>query len=182
MGHLVGVIGEARHGKDTLGAYLVQEEGFVARGFATALKGDAWTSFYHTLWQMWAADRTSTAGKEATSLQAYIDAKPPLVRTFLQDLGVYRRVRDGEDYWVQRLAAWREEVHPARLVITDVRFANEAAWVRQQGGELWRVVRPGVSIESTHVSETEQRGIPVDRTFLNDGTIADLWEKVRNRS
>ncbi len=63
------------------------------------------------------------------------------------------------------------------MVIDDVRFANEAAAIREMGGIPIRVNGPGV-VASCHVSETEQAGIAVDYELANVGTIADLVHRV----
>lgn len=180
MGRLVGVVGQAQHGKDTVAAYLVQAEGFVRRGLADALKEEAAAHFHTTLFQMWSHDNTSTAGWVARDLKEYVASKPPMVRAFLQEYGARQRALS-PDYWVRELEKWWEGQGYPDLVVSDVRFENEAAWVRQHGGELWRVVRPDVSVGGGHISETEQLGIEVDRTFLNAGSIEDLHRMIKER-
>jgi hypothetical protein len=56
------------------------------------------------------------------------------------------------------------------VVIADVRFPNEAEWIRAQGGEVWRIVREPATQAAAHASE---QGIPpelIDRTIDNTGT------------
>lgn len=66
------------------------------------------------------------------------------------------------------------------VVITDVRFKNEMQAIRQQGGQLWRVKRPGAGLDgsaSLHPSEAEQMSIPdswFDAVIDNSGTLDDL--------
>ena len=64
------------------------------------------------------------------------------------------------------------------VVVSDLRYASEAAWVREQGGILVRVVRPHIGeVVPSHVSETEQLGIAVDFT-LDAVTIRELGGEV----
>lgn len=67
------------------------------------------------------------------------------------------------------------------VIITDVRFVNEAQAIRNECGKLLHIVRPSADNDSRgiegHASETEQDSIPnewYDCTISNSGTIADL--------
>jgi hypothetical protein len=70
----------------------------------------------------------------------------------------------------------------ANIAITDVRFTNEAGLVLECGGEVWRVVRPGlVCLAGETATHSSEAGIPdsmVSRVILNDGTLDDLKRKV----
>jgi hypothetical protein len=75
-------------------------------------------------------------------------------RQLAQTLGTeWGRVCHGEDFWVKALAA-RIDRSPCDLaLIPDVRFPNEAAWLKSIGGVLIRVNRPGVIPVHPHESE-----------------------------
>lgn len=60
------------------------------------------------------------------------------------------------------------------VVISDVRFPNEADAIREWGGQVWRVVRPGMPLVEAHVSETAMDDYVVDHVIPNDGTLEDL--------
>ena len=97
-------------------------------------------------------------------------------RAFLQDLGMAVR-RFDEDTWVRLLS---EEISPRmqQLVFTDVRFQNEADFVRSIGGIIVRIVRPGI-IAQNHESELKQSEIAADIEIVNDGSVADLHKKIQ---
>jgi hypothetical protein len=59
-----------------------------------------------------------------------------------------------------------------------VRFANEAAWVRENDGVIWRIYRPGLEPVRAHVSESEMDAIRPDVTIHNVGTLDDLRTSV----
>ncbi len=62
------------------------------------------------------------------------------------------------------------------LVIHDLRFPNEAERVRQYGGEVWRVTRPGVGdAKAQHVSEQTIDG---DQIIENSHGMGWLLGKV----
>lgn len=83
-------------------------------------------------------------------------------RKLLQDIGMAGREYDPQ--------LWVSFMPPDRLlVIDDVRFLNEAAAIREEGGIVIRVRRFGVD-PMDHVSETEQEQITPDFTLINDGS------------
>jgi hypothetical protein len=62
------------------------------------------------------------------------------------------------------------------LIITDVRFPNEAEWVEDKGGVQLHVERKGVAAVSTHSSENGLPDSLVDFYIPNNGSIQDLQE------
>jgi len=70
----------------------------------------------------------------------------------------YRRTQN-PDYWTIQADNYiyrRQLDGLSRFVISDCRFENEAALVRQLGGSIWQVVRPGTEpTPGAHISETE---------------------------
>ena len=102
-----------------------------------------------------------------------LDALMP--RTLMQRWGDYRRASDPDWYLLPALRARLLAVEQQRpmLIVTDVRFPNEARWLRNVGGELWRIVRPGV-ILGRHDSDIALVNEPVDYQIRNDGSIEHL--------
>jgi len=129
-------------------------------------------------------------------------------REFLQRLGT-EAMRDGlhTNVWVNALFAdynsidkliriteegleeWEEGNYP-NWIITDMRFPNEMEVVKEKGGITIRVVRPhGYTNPHTgeykemplsyHPSETALDDAEFDYEIINDGTIEDLIEKVK---
>ena len=60
------------------------------------------------------------------------------------------------------------------VVITDVRFPNEADLILGLGGELVRVDRPGVRAGDQHASESQVLSLPATSILRNTGTLEDL--------
>ena len=94
------------------------------------------------------------------------------MRRLLQDVGVSARHHLGEDVWIN--AALSTPTESDGLVITDVRFINEANAIKARGGEIWRVMRPGVTAVNSHISETEMDGYGCDQLVDNSGDFKDL--------
>ncbi len=70
-------------------------------------------------------------------------------------------------------------------IITDVRFPNEAQAIKDRGGIVIRVNRPGygtsiTDLASAHPSETALDGFEFDYTINNDGDLEKLISLVRD--
>lgn len=108
---------------------------------------------------------------------------PRSPRQILQWWGDYRRAQD-PDYFVN--AVRRMITCSVDIVITDVRFPNEAAMVRQLGGQIWQIRRPGYEAAGTgHASDTAGSEFGPDRVVVNSGSLEDLratvlaaWEEI----
>lgn len=99
------------------------------------------------------------------------------VRRLLQKFGTEAgREIHGEDCWVDALFAdWDALRSP--LVVTDVRFNNEANAIRARGGKVVRITRPGVEpLPGNHASEAGVSASFIDYEISNVGTIAQLHE------
>lgn len=102
----------------------------------------------------------------------------------------YRRANDPL-YWMRKLSATVRRLaaddNQLPIVITDVRFENEARLVRTElGATLWRIVRPGHNSGSAqarqHASEIESSQIVADATINNchdirhlQGVVVQAW-------
>jgi len=89
----------------------------------------------------------------------------------------------GDDIWLRvantmldGVAAAPEYQDFIGVVITDVRFENEADWILGHGGHVIRVERPGVGPVNGHVSENPLPDYLVSYTLKNDKTLSDLWD------
>jgi ABC-type oligopeptide transport system ATPase subunit len=118
------------------------------------------------------------------------------VRTLLQRLGT-EAMRDNlhENVWVNALFAdyidkhemstWGHEPLFPNWIITDMRFPNEMDAVYKREGCTIRVVRDYAlrggpeDPKNIHPSETALDDSHFDYEIINDGTIEDLIEKVR---
>jgi len=171
---LIGLTGRANAGKSTVARYLCEQHGFDELAFATPIKQALaliLREFGTTL-----EDFEDQARKRTP-----IDDIARTPRELLQTLGTeWGRDRVCDGLWVRILARRlaRLDYAPA-IVVSDVRFANEAQWIRDIGGKVWGVVRPRASaVPAAHASEI---GIPpelVDKVLLNDTDVYALRARV----
>lgn len=94
-----------------------------------------------------------TNGDESIPVEITEVMKPMTVRDFLQKLGT-DALRNGlhPNVWVNALMA--DYTEESNWVITDTRFENEAIAIKNKGGIIIRVERPGVKPINDHPSET----------------------------
>lgn len=122
------------------------------------------------------------------------EMRPMTVREFLQKLGT-NALRNGlhHNVWVNALMAdykgahlgeWKgEKVYSENYpnwIITDVRFPNEAQAIKDKGGIIIRVDRPGVKPINNHLSEIGLDSWNFDYRIANVSDIFDLKESVKN--
>lgn len=172
---LIGFAGYAQTGKDTCADYLFNKYGFQHHKFATSLKEmvanvDPYVFHYPNAYLRYS---------QAVRNHGYEGAKKryPEVRNLLKNFGMEMRNQFGDDVWVDLLLD-NIETFENNIVISDVRFINEAVAVKAYGGVVVRVNRPGVGPDSDHPSETEMDKIEYDYVIENDGSIVELELKI----
>lgn len=168
---LIGLIGRLKSGKDTAGRRLTEKHGFSRYAFADILKELC----------SYAVDREDLGWDG----ENWIGSKTPLGRQILQGIGHGAREVLGPDVWVDAMAMAiainQKNATDDDIVITDVRYLNEAEWVKRRGGLLIRINRPDVDRsgpEHQHPTEANVDNLPADIELTNDATIGALWEKM----
>lgn len=75
----------------------------------------------------------------------------------------FRRGYFGEDYWTRQFEEYvkvlledlqYDKGYTYVVMVTDVRFPDEAAVIRNMGGKLVRIARPATEVPDAHASET----------------------------
>jgi hypothetical protein len=66
------------------------------------------------------------------------------------------------------------------LLIKDIRYENEANFIREHGGEIWHIERPGNPVISQHSSEWGVERAPQDYLIRNDAGLEELASKVHD--
>lgn len=169
---IIGLSGYAQSGKDTVASILTANYGYKRVAFADPIRKLLYELNPHL--------------SKHHSLQEFVDEygwdiakKTSEVRSLLQNLGVAARKVISEDVWVD--AAFNQMSKPGNYVITDVRFENEANKVKEFGGEVWRIKRPGIEAVNGHISEHALDGYKADKILSNGGSLEELAFLVRSR-
>ncbi|UDL14631.1 deoxynucleoside monophosphate kinase [Arthrobacter phage KeAlii] len=185
---LVGLIGKKRTGKDTFAAVLVEHHGYERVALADPLREAALAldPIMGTFplnsegivrvreWRL--SDVIAELGWEKA--KDYV----PEVRRTLQRLGT-ESIRSLDDrFWIrtafERINALREAGVP--VVVTDVRYPNEADAIRDAGGYLTRITRDLPSDGDSHASENALDDYRENLRVPNNGSKADLEHVARS--
>jgi hypothetical protein len=176
---IIGLCGLKNSGKDTVAAYLVKQHNFERKAFADPLKQSVAALFGIDFSEV---DRLKNDPNVYIALttvaieDSYWERRQTF-REFLQRYGTESH-RDvfGRDFWLDHTLPV-QGFYPGRaIIVTDVRFANEAERIRMLDGTIWMIDRPNVMPVDTHISEM----MDFDYDFLlnNDGSLEDLYENV----
>ena len=166
---IIGLSGYAGAGKDTAAQLLVDDFGFERFAFGDYVR-DALA-----LIDPYLSDgmRLSTF----VDIFDWDDAKrvPPHgdeIRRLMQVTGDAVRRTAGRDLFIDALM--RDAEHYADVVVSDVRFPEEALAITNRGGAIWRITRTAGRATNSHLSETAMDNFPCDVYLLNNSDILDL--------
>ena len=164
---LIGFAGKARSGKDTAGKYLVDKYQFAHYYFAKPLKEATKIMFGLTDEQIKNKEKPAEPWGRSP-------------RELYQLLGTDIARNIDVNVWVKGANIFSRNHPDQNIVITDVRFSNEAFWIREQGGIVVYLQSDtrGIDEHSGHSSENGLQGSDVDIIIQNDGTINALHEKL----
>jgi len=200
--NLIGISGKIGAGKDTVGI-IIRQLGFTNNGgtwenmkfagklkiIASLLTGIPIEKFEDQefkktiLGSEWGRP---TKQNPLNAIEAFKDitfVEMMSVRDLLQKLGT-EAMRNGlhENVWVNALFA--DYTEDKQWVITDVRFPNEFKAIKEKGGIVIRVNRPGhgnsmKELAEAHPSETALDGHEFDYVIENNSNLEQLISKVR---
>lgn len=187
---LIGVSGKKRSGKDTAGKYLTDVHNFARKAFADSLK--ALVSKMYNIDIKWFHDDyrkefglrhlpVTEESKELVPIDDFYKSEDGTLyhtpRTLCMIEGVFKRKVDPL-YWCKQVVDGGD-FSVDNIVITDVRFKNEAEYIKSKGGILLRINRTqGPSLLSTHQSETDLDDYQFDYVIQNDGNKSALYDKL----
>ncbi len=162
---IIAFAGLAGTGKDTAAAHLVQRYGFAQASFADPIRS-------MVLCMLEEADLDHAWLTERALKEAEIPELGTSARALMQTIGTECGRMLNPDIWVnhlqRRLGLPEQPVHD-RVVMSDVRMFNEAAWVRRQGGTVLRLHRAQADAVRGHASEASIERLVVDHDITNDG-------------
>lgn len=166
---LIGLHGLPRSGKDSVASILTINRNYRRLSFADPLKEAASVLLNRPL------DHCHGRGFDR---EAAMPEWGFSMRWFLQRLGTEcMRQQISDDFWIRRMRSTVDLLDDQgfhKLVVTDVRFPNEANFVRLMGGRMVEVTRPGTE-SNGHISDQH---IACDFTISNDSSMDALASKV----
>jgi hypothetical protein len=199
LNRLIGICGAAGSGKDTLAEGLASIDVYFVYHFADPIKAalNAMFGWGPAYWQNreWKEAEIPWLTERPAGLHVWrygtMDVTP---RTLAQTLGTeWGRNMIHPELWL-RIARekYRKmsgqavvntktngEIAAMGMIIPDVRFENEAKWIKAEGGILLKVHRPGVEPVAQHASEQADLTEWVDYTILNDAPPSHMISNAR---
>ena len=174
MIRLLAIHGKARSGKDTFAHALMQHRPFYRMAFADPLKA-AVAGLFNIPQQ-----RAFSDNKDQV-----LEAWGLTLRDVLQRFGTEAmRNNFGDDFWVNRWQAEFDSLSKEQLVvITDLRYPNEAKRVRDLGGRVIHISRGSAGLgggEGQHASEQRLPFKFGDFLIDNNGSFDDLADRARS--
>lgn len=178
---LIGLNGRARSGKDTVGGFLQEAHTVATLSFAQPIRA--------ALRSIFDWDDRHFHGELKEVVIPWLGKSP---RQAMQLLGTeWGRQLINPDIWLtlakMQIEQWLQK--GINVVVTDVRFDNEAEMIRSLGGSIWHIYRPGPEIDSSaHASEAGLSSMSTSDWFIeNKGTLQELktaalytFERTRN--
>lgn len=177
---IVGISGKKLSGKTTVARMLVGELHLksVIHGFADALKREVINAIH-------SIDLGTVDAKDLVDA-AFIEKHKADFRLILQGWGTdFRRKHCGENYWIRKLDAEIAKYVKDKvelIVVPDVRFQNEADYIRSiPDSVLIRIERSVGPSNDVHLSETEltKDNYDYDHIIYNYSDLANLMKEVK---
>ena len=166
MRPIIGLAGRARAGKSTAAELLLRiGAGRYLYSFADPIRDMLLAGLDIDLdsayWQMRKEDPIARFGGHSP-------------RSLMQTLGTdWGRERVHPDLWLT-LAGDALQARGLGMIVADVRFDNEAAWIRRQGGVVLHIERGKAPPVRAHASEAGVQQLPGDLRVFNESTIDSL--------
>src|SRR5215831_2314257 len=173
---ILGLSGAKGSGKDTVAAYLVKEHGFERKAFADPLKKSVAALFDIPFSEV---DKLKNDELNIVRLWTAFGACHDMTfRTFLQRYGTESH-RDvfGDSFWLDYTLPVQGFYPGREIVVTDVRFRNEANRVTTLGGYLIHISRES-ALDNQDPHRSEQFEFDTDYVIENDGSLDELYAKI----
>lgn len=177
---IIGVTGLSRSGKDTIATHIVEKYNYKRMAFADSLKAACALLLNRPLIDMYEGDRESIMPEWGFSIREFLqDQGTRALREFPQDGNINKAI--GDKFHIIRTFMEIGNISKTNqyngVVISDLRFENEAGFVRGSGGIIIKVERDGLK-KMSHVSEAGITLTESDFIVQNNSSLEDLFTKV----
>jgi hypothetical protein len=150
----------------------IPEKNFEDQDFKSTMLGNEWANRRGSHTQMSVREFMQILGTESIRIglhrNAWVNA---LMCDYKTEQGIDILDDGNMKLWFKDVPNW---------IITDCRFNNEAISIKERGGIILRVNRPGVFPVNNHPSEVDLDRWNFDGIINNDGNLNDLHTKVKN--
>jgi hypothetical protein len=82
--------------------------------------------------------------------------------------------------WIKLFEKFYYKNKNNNIIVSDVRFEDEAKVIKELGGYIIRIERDNTNYNTTHESEKNIKNIKADIIIRNNGSVDDLYIKITN--
>ena len=190
---LIGIMGKAGAGKDTFALILAEKlfeitrKRHVLMSFAHELKLRIQKDFDMSYEQLWDGNEKEKSDLRYAKCLNGLSSNPKdywTPREILQSYGEFYRSIDS-NFWIRHLFEIIDDREYKHVIVTDVRYINEAESVINRNGVLIKIVRNIWTANAVHgqdhISEMELGGYNnIAFTVENNGTLKEIKETAGN--
>ena len=179
---IIGLIGQKQQGKSTFANHIIKEYGFEEYSFAGSLKEACKIIFCLDDEQMNGSLKETMDERWGMSPRdMFVEVGTSLFREHLPSINSNFNEEIGENIWVKRFefwyAKWNKENPNKNLVVSDVRFMNEARVIKNLGGTLIGI-KGKVHFHEAHITEMLINYCPCKIYIENKGTLEEYYENI----
>lgn len=175
---LIGIVGNKQSGKSTFADYLVDKYNFTTQAFADPIKNGVKIFFDFDDEQMEGVlkeiidKRWGISPRQALQIIGTDIFREHLPNTVpgLKNLG--------NQFWIERFKIWYRRNKDKNIIVSDVRFPNEAKLIKDLGGDIVKVQRNSIKNEDNHISESLIDKIEYDSIIMNDFPLKIYYEHI----
>lgn len=169
---LIGFAGRARSGKDTAAKWISEHRHYYHYSFAAPIKRAV------------AAMLDIDLDELERVKDLHIEELGTTPRYMMQTMGTeWGRKVVHPELWVRLAKRELDTLSPKYpgMVISDVRFENEATWIRSEGGSIVHIERPYYLAEIPNPKHSSEHGVVFgtrDVGLRNEGTLEDYLNNI----
>lgn len=187
MTKLIGLIGEAGSGKDTLAMYLKNNYPVETYALADPIKEITRNLFLFDDEQLYGSKKNIVDERwNITPRKSW-----QMIGTNIMQFGIYSLLPEMlekvpvRQFWIHHFKMWYQKFleNPDNkdkiIIVTDIRFIHEANMIKELSGSLIKIERPNLDKSSNiynHSSETESSTIKYDYYIENNSSLDELYD------
>lgn len=175
---LIGLVAGKQSGKSTFADYLCKKYSFTTQAFADPIKDGVKIMFDFSDEQMEGILKEVIDKRWGISpRQALQIIGTDIFRKHLPDT-VPGLSQIGDKFWLERFKIWYRKNKDKNVIVSDIRFPNEAKLIKDMGGMVVKIQRNGMKNNDQHISESLIDKIDSDAMIRNDFSIKEYYQHI----
>jgi hypothetical protein len=172
---IFGITGKKRVGKDTFGDYLTSEYGYVRFAFAGCIK-----RCINDIFLLDGKEEKKDKIDERWNIsprKLYQEFGTNIFRNNIEKF--YPNLQLSHNIWIERFIKFVELNKNKNIIVTDVRFQDEADIIKSYGGIIIKVIRDTKLEKDTHISENVN--VKYNILIKNNSSIKEYKKNIKKK-